>query len=89
MCLAYFFSHFLHICLKKNNHKYIYNVVDDPYCIFYIFFLLLCFPGQNGKYLHFHDDGFSADAELPVPYFLELRDPTRICIKTAQGITVG
>jgi len=41
--------------------------------------------GQNGKYLHFHDDGFSADAELPVPYFLELRDPTRICIKTAQG----
>ena len=43
------------------------------------------FPGQNGKYLHFHDDGFSADAELPVPYFLELRDPTRICIKTAQG----
>ena len=56
---------------------------------FFIFFFLLCFPGQNGKYLHFHDDGFSADAELPVPYFLELRDPTRICIKTAQGIIVG
>jgi len=41
--------------------------------------------GQNGKYLHFHDDGLSADAENPVPYFIELRDPTRICIKTAQG----
>merc|ERR1711992_299537 len=40
--------------------------------------------GQNGKYLHFRDDGFSADAETPVPYFLELRDSTRICIKTAQ-----
>ena len=46
----------------------------------------LCFfSGQNGKYLHFHDGGFNADAETPVPYFLELRDPTRICIKTAQG----
>lgn len=41
--------------------------------------------GQNGKYLHFQDDGLSADGETPVPYFLELRDPTRICIKTAQG----
>ena len=41
--------------------------------------------GQNGKYLHFHDDGLSADADNPVPYFIELRDPTRICIKTAQG----
>lgn len=41
--------------------------------------------GQNGKYLHFSDDGLSADADNPVPYFIELRDPTRICIKTAQG----
>ena len=51
----------------------------------FIYRIILCFSGQNGKYLHFHDDGLSADAENPVPYFIELRDPTRICIKTAQG----
>ena len=41
--------------------------------------------GQNGKYLHFHDDGLSADSEDAQPFYLELRDPTRMCIKTAQG----
>lgn len=41
--------------------------------------------GQSGKFLHFHDDGLSADAETPSTFFLELRDPTRICIKTSQG----
>jgi fascin 1/2 len=35
--------------------------------------------------LHFHDDGISADGEAPQPFYLELRDPTRMCIKTAQG----
>lgn len=48
-------------------------------------FGLIFVQGQNGKYLHFHDDGLSADADAPVPYFIELKDPTRICIKTAQG----
>lgn len=43
------------------------------------------FKGQNGKYLHFHDDGLSADSEDAQPFYLELRDPTRMCIKTAQG----
>ncbi len=43
------------------------------------------FSGQNGKYLHFHDDGLSADSEDPQAFYLELRDPTRMCIKTAQG----
>ena len=47
------------------------------------FFSLLL--GQNGKFLHFHDDGLSADADAPQPFFMELRDPTRMCIKTAQG----
>lgn len=41
--------------------------------------------GQNGKYLHFHDDGLSSDAESSQGFFLELRDPTRICIKSVQG----
>ena len=46
---------------------------------------MLSFAGQNGKYLHFHDDGLSADSEEAQPFHLELRDPTRMCIKTAQG----
>ena len=41
--------------------------------------------GQNGKYLHFSDEGFCANGDEPVPYFIELRDPTRICIKTEAG----
>ncbi len=44
--------------------------------------------GQNGKYLHFHDDGLSSDAESSQGFFLELRDPTRICIKSVQ-VTVN
>ena len=50
--------------------------------------LLICpllDSGQNGKFLHFHDDGLSADSEDAQPFYLELRDPTRMCIKTAQG----
>ena len=47
--------------------------------------LPFAFLGQNGKYLHFHDDGLSADSEDAQPFYLELRDPTRMCIKTAQG----
>ena len=45
------------------------------------------FAGQNGKYLHFHDDGLSSDAEASQGFFLELRDPTRICIKSLQVST--
>lgn len=45
------------------------------------------FRGQNGKYLHFHDDGLSADSDTPTGhgFFLELRDITHMCIKTDQG----
>ena len=43
------------------------------------------FPGQNGKYLHFHADGLSADSDTPQPFYMELRDPTRMCLKTASG----
>ena len=44
-------------------------------------------PGQGGKYLHFHDDGLSADSDTLQGngFFLELRDPTHMCIKTDQG----
>jgi len=48
---------------------------------------MLSFRGQNGKYLHFHDDGLSADSDTQSGngFFLELRDPTHMCIKTEQG----
>ena len=37
--------------------------------------------------MHFHDDGLSADSDAPGGngFFLELRDPVRMCIKTEQG----
>lgn len=41
--------------------------------------------GQNGKYVHAHGDGISADSDLPQGFFMELRDPTRMCLKTAEG----
>jgi len=41
--------------------------------------------GQNGKYLHFHDDGLSSDADTSQGFYLEITDPTRICIKSVQG----
>merc|ERR1711881_167402 len=43
------------------------------------------FKGQNGKYWHTHDDGISCDAEIPQGFFLELREPTRMCIKSTGG----
>ena len=43
------------------------------------------FAGQNGKYWHTHDDGISCDAEIPQGFFLELREPTRMCIKSTGG----
>ena len=51
----------------------------------------IALAGQNGKYLHFHDDGLSADSDTQAGngFFLELRDPTRMCIKTDRGTYVN
>jgi len=43
------------------------------------------FKGQNGKYWHAHDDGISCDAVVPQGFFLELREPTRMCLKSTGG----
>jgi fascin 1/2 len=32
-----------------------------------------------------HDDGLSADSDQPESFFVELRDPTHLRIKTTQG----
>eukprot|EP00096_Caligus_rogercresseyi_P011961 TRINITY_DN486_c0_g1_i4.p1 TRINITY_DN486_c0_g1~~TRINITY_DN486_c0_g1_i4.p1 ORF type:complete len:368 (-),score=67.24 TRINITY_DN486_c0_g1_i4:561-1664(-) len=43
------------------------------------------FKGQNGKYLSTKGDGLNADSDSPVGFYLELRDPTRMCIKAEDG----
>ena len=43
------------------------------------------FAGQNGKYLQFGDGGLTADSDTPHVFYLELRDPTRMCIKNGEG----
>lgn len=43
------------------------------------------FKGQNGKYWHVDGESVTADSDTPEGFFLELRDPTRICIKSVSG----
>ncbi|XP_043210973.1 protein singed-like isoform X2 [Amphibalanus amphitrite] len=42
------------------------------------------FKGQNGKYWT-SEDGISASGDVPHPFFMELREPTRMCIKDEHG----
>jgi len=46
---------------------------------------LVHFKGQNGKYWHAQNDGISCDSDVGQGFYLELREPTRMCIKTASG----
>ncbi|XP_075232061.1 fascin domain-containing protein singed isoform X1 [Lycorma delicatula] len=41
------------------------------------------FKGQNGKYWHVDSEGVTVDSDTPEGFFLELREPTRICLKAA------
>ena len=43
------------------------------------------FRGQNGKYWQVADGGIVCDSEIPQGFYLELREPTRMCIKTVAG----
>lgn len=43
------------------------------------------FKGQNGKYLQISSGGLTADSEVPQVFYLELRDPTHMCIKNGDG----
>ncbi|KAK7861730.1 hypothetical protein R5R35_008703 [Gryllus longicercus] len=43
------------------------------------------FKGQNGKYWHVDGETVTADSDTPEGFFLELREPTRICIKSVGG----
>jgi len=43
------------------------------------------FKGQNGKYWHVTADGICCDSEVGQGFSLELREPTKMCIKTSSG----
>lgn len=42
-------------------------------------------PGQNGKYWHADSESVTCDADSPQGFHLELREPTRLAIRAAQG----
>ncbi|XP_017770932.1 PREDICTED: protein singed [Nicrophorus vespilloides] len=43
------------------------------------------FKGQSGKYWHVDSEGVTADSDVQEGFYLELREPTRLCIKSLQG----
>ncbi|XP_063240690.1 protein singed isoform X2 [Bacillus rossius redtenbacheri] len=43
------------------------------------------FKGQNDKYWHVDGESVTADSDSPEGFYLELREPTRICIKSVGG----
>jgi len=46
---------------------------------------IVYFKGQNDKYWVARDGGIYCDSDTPKGFYLELREPTRMCIKTAGG----
>jgi len=46
---------------------------------------IVFFKGQNDKYWVARDGGIYCDSDTPKGFYLELREPTRMCIKTAGG----
>jgi len=51
----------------------------------FMYYLLLNFTGGNGKYWGASGSEIRADAETPTKFWIELREPTKICIKTTDG----
>ncbi|KAK6643057.1 hypothetical protein RUM43_004560 [Polyplax serrata] len=41
--------------------------------------------GHNDKYWHADSENVTADSDVPEGFYLELREPTRICIKSVHG----
>lgn len=41
--------------------------------------------GQTNKYWNANDEGVSVESDVPEGFFIELREPTRICIKSVTG----
>jgi len=40
---------------------------------------------SNNKCWHANDEGVSVESDVPELLFIELREPTRICIKNVMG----
>lgn len=48
------------------------------------------FSGQNGKYWRVDGEGIAADSDTPTDgFYIELREPTRICLRAADGRYLG
>lgn len=41
--------------------------------------------GQSGRYWQINSDGISADSDTPEGFYLELREPSKLCIKGGDG----
>lgn len=46
---------------------------------------MFIYTGQNGKYWHGDGEGINCETDTPEGFYLELREPTRICIKSTSG----
>ncbi|XP_021950960.1 protein singed isoform X2 [Folsomia candida] len=44
------------------------------------------FKGQKGKYWSLAGDEIAADSDTPTDFYIELKEPNRICIKTGNGL---
>lgn len=49
------------------------------------YFLFSFHQGHNDKYWHADSENVTADSDVPEGFYLELREPTRICIKSVHG----
>ncbi|XP_057364820.1 protein singed-like [Daphnia carinata] len=46
---------------------------------------LVFFKGQSGRYWQVGSDGITADGDTPEGFYLELREPSKLCIKSGDG----
>lgn len=49
-------------------------------------FFIIIITGSNGKYWNVCEDGtITVDSDIRQGFFIELREPSKLCIKTARG----
>lgn len=68
------------------------NCISLKIFAFLFIFVRLLITGQNGKYWHADSEGVTVDSDVPSDgFYLELREPSRICIKCSDGryLTAG
>lgn len=78
---------------KRNPSYFSYLVVgerpaDWHICVltyFLFFFPCVRVSGQSGRYWQIKSDGITADGDSPEGFYLELREPSKLCIKSGDG----